>query len=409
MSPQGAPNGPGPSDGRRLARWFRRHQRPLPWRVDRDPYRIWIAEVLLQQTRVEQATPYYERFTARFPTVESLARASLAQVLKVWEGAGYYGRARRLHAAARVLVRRHGGRLPPNAEELERLPGVGPYIAKAVASLAFDAPVIALEANGVRVAARWFREERETTDPKVRADLERRLGGVLPRDDAAAFNEGVMELGETICLPRNPRCGVCPVSGHCRGFRELADVTVLPRKAARRSRPHVVASVVALERGGRWLLQRRPADGLLGGLWEFPGGKVEPGETPAAAAVRELREETGAEVDRLRPVGTVRHAYSHFSVDLHVFQGQTDAALPATASRRWVTPESLLELPLPAATHKVLVTLGIRTRHRPPAGSIPGRSPRRRSRARSPRPGPVHGGRPAARSSPEPRKRPPAR
>ncbi len=361
MSPArraGTSSGVSPRLAYDLLRWFGTHRRPLPWRSARDPYRVWVSEVLLQQTRVEQARPYFERFVRRFPTVRALARASEAEVLKFWQGAGYYGRARRLRQAARVLVRDQEGRLPSTVEGLERLPGVGPYTARAVASLAFGLPVVALEANGLRVAARWTREEGLVSSAAVRSRLESRLASVLPDERAADFNEAVMELGETICTAAAPRCGICPVARHCRARRELEDPATLPRVPAARRRPHVRAAVVVLERKGRLLLQRRPSSGLLGGLWEFPGGKIEPGETPEQAARRELREELGVEPGTLSSAGIVRHGYSHFTVELHVFRAGNPGPVGPTPTRRWATPKDLERLPLPRATEKILSSLG---------------------------------------------------
>ena len=342
--------------GPALVRWYRRHRRPLPWRADRDPYRVWVAEVLLQQTRVAQAAPYFERFVREFPSVDALARAPADRVLKVWQGAGYYARAHRLHAAARQLVRERGGRLPTTVGELATLPGVGPYIARAVAAIAFGRPCVAMEANGRRVAARWTREEGDVRDPTVSARLERNLAGVLPGSDPGTFNEAVMELGETICRPVQPLCPACPAAFACRAYRELDDPATIPRRAERARRPHVRAAVVVLSDRGRWLVQRRPASGLLPGLWEFPGGRIERGESPEEAARRELREETGLSAVRWVPLGTVRHAYSHFSVELHAFAAQLPATRASGAHgrrRRWVTPSEFRRLPVPKATEKV--------------------------------------------------------
>ncbi|MCI4343531.1 MAG: A/G-specific adenine glycosylase [Thermoplasmata archaeon] len=356
-----------------LLAWFRTHRRPLAWRRTRDPYHIWVAEVLLQQTRVAQAEPYFERFVRRFPTVDALARASTEEVLKEWQGAGYYARARNLRAAARRVRDTFGGTLPRTVLELETLPGVGPYIARAVASLAFDVRTVALEANGLRVATRWTREEGDPRSPIVRARLRSSLEAILPSRGAGRFNEAVMELGETICLPTQPACGKCPVRFACRAGRELADPGSLPRPRRRTARPHRVAAVVVLAHGGRWLVQRRPAEGLLGGLWEFPGGQIEPGETPRDAARRELREETGIRAPPLEPLGVVRHAYSHFTVTLHVFAG-TVAVRPPGGRGRWVTPAELARLPLPKATEKAIRMLTARRGTAfPDSGSGPGR------------------------------------
>lgn len=341
-----------------LLAWYRTHRRPLPWRTPvRDPYRTWVAEVLLQQTRVAQALPYFAAFVARFPTVRALARARPAAVLKAWQGAGYYARARRLRAAAVEVVRRHGGELPRTVVELERLPGIGPYTARAIAAIAYDEPVVPIDGNVLRVVARWTGEERDPAGRAARTALARYLEQARPAHDAGAFAEGLMELGETVCLPRRPRCDACPVAFGCRAVRELEDPGSLPRRAARSRRPHVRAAVVAVARGDRWLVQRRPVGGLLGGLWEFPGGKIERGETPVGAARRELREETGLTAGRLRPVGVVRQGYSHFSVELHVFRTESRERPPGGAGRRWATLEEIVRLPLPRATEKIVQAL----------------------------------------------------
>ncbi len=362
-----------------LLTWFRTHRRALPWRRNRDPYRIWVAEVLLQQTRVAQAAPYFDRFVRAFPTVTALAQASEAEVLKIVEGAGYYARARHLREAAIELTTQYGGSLPSTVAELQTLPGVGEYIARAIASLAFDVPTVALEANGVRVATRWTRDEGDPRSSTVRRRLERAIAAVLPRSAPGAFNEAMMELGETVCRPRAPLCRVCPVSFACRAYRELPDPSVLPHRRARSPRPHVRAAVIVLDGGGRWLVQRRPSSGLLGGLFEFPGGKIEPGETPREAAQRELVEETGIVAPPLSARGVVRHAYSHFTVELHVFSG----SLPRPprrrlrSDRRWVTPAGLARLPVPKATEKVVrrLMLGSLGRASPGSGSRPDRTP----------------------------------
>jgi A/G-specific adenine glycosylase len=348
-----------PALGPTLVRWFRAHSRPLPWRADRDPYHVWVAEVLLQQTRVVQARPYYERFLRAFPTLRALAEAPLEDVLKVWQGAGYYARARHLHEAARTVVARHGGELPASVDALEELPGIGPYVARAIASLAHETPVVALEANGVRVAARWTRSEGPVRAPAVRRELESALSRVIPERSPGEFNEAVMELGETICLPATPRCDRCPVTRFCRAYLELDDPGALPVRTPSRPRPHVRAAVVALKHGERWFVQRRAPSGLLGGLWEFPGGKIEDGELPADAAARELAEETGFRPGPLSFRGVVEHGYSHFTVELHVFEGILER--PSRSSlgpeRRWVTPSELRRLPLPKATEKVVELL----------------------------------------------------
>jgi A/G-specific adenine glycosylase len=342
-----------------LIDWFAGHPRSLPWRRGRTPYRIWVSEVLLQQTRVAQAAPYYRRFLRAFPTVTALARASEEQVLKAWEGAGYYARARNLHRAARYLVRERAGALPRRSEELRELPGVGPYIAAAVASLAFQEPVVALEANGLRVLARWTLERGDPRRPTVRRRLERWAGARLPAREPGRFNEALMELGETVCLPLRPACGDCPVAAHCRARQELPDPATLPARRPRPAKPRIEAAVVAVRRRGRWLVLRRPSSGLLGGLWELPGGKVETDERPIDAARRELREETGLRAGPLVAWGLFHHEYSHFRVALHLFRafGARGAVRCHGRRHRWVGLAELRRLPLPRATLKMLPSL----------------------------------------------------
>ena len=334
-----------------LLRWFQKNKRALPWRERRSPYRTWVAEVLLQQTRVAQAVPYFLRFVRRFPTVAALASSTLAEVLKVWEGAGYYARARRLHSAAREIVRKHRGRIPRRPEELLELPGFGQYLSNAVASLAYDFPVPALDANALRVAARWFVVRGDVRTASVHRQVARRIASFLPSTGAGELNEAIMELGETICVPKKPLCSLCPVSVTCGAFITLPDPGVLPKRRPPRERPHVVAAVAAIESGGRWFVQRRPLSGLLGGLWEFPGGKIQTGETPEEAARREVREETGLVLGKLEKVGVLEHDYTHFSVELHVFRGETPSTRVSRGShRRWVTLQAFSRMPRPAAT-----------------------------------------------------------
>jgi A/G-specific adenine glycosylase len=318
-----------------------------------------VAEVLLQQTRVAQALPYFERFVRRFPSVRALARASEDQVLKAWEGAGYYARARHLHQAARQLVRERNGQLPHRAEELRQLPGVGPYIAAAVASLAFHEPDVALDANGLRVLARWTLERGNPRRASVRRRLHRWATDGRPAEHAGEFNEALMELGETVCLPAHPHCERCPVAPYCRARQELPDPGAIPARRPTQTKPLVVGAVVAVNRGGRWLVLRRPSTGLLGGLWEFPGGKLEPHERPAAAARRELREETGLTAGPLEPLGLFRHEYSHFRVALHLFRSRSARGKLRVRGRRhrWAGWTELRRLPLPRATLRMLPSL----------------------------------------------------
>lgn len=300
-------------------------------------------------------------------------------MLKVWEGAGYYARARNLHRAARWLMRERAGRLPERSAQLRQLPGVGPYIAAAVASLAFGEPVVALDSNGRRVLARWTLERSDPRNVRVSRRLERWVLGRVPPQRMGEFNEALMELGETLCQPRHPNCGRCPVAADCRARQELPDPGQVPVLRRSRTKPLVIGAVTAVERGGRWLMLRRPSTGLLGGLWEFPGGKLEPGETPEAAGRRELREETGLSTGALEPIATIRHEYSHFRVALHLFRARSPRGRIRARGRRhrWVGTRELRRLPLPRATVKMIPFLERRPdpgRASPDSGSHPGRT-----------------------------------
>ena len=344
----------------RLIQWFIRSARPLPWRDEpRDPYAVWISEVMLQQTRVDVVVGYYRRWLQRFPDVRTLAAAPLDDVLKAWEGLGYYSRARNIHRAAAAIVARHDGQLPASLEALRALPGIGAYTAGAVASIAFGLDEPVLDGNVKRVLCRLFRVE---DDPARGATL-RRLWDLarqlLPAGQAGTFNEALMDLGATICIPRTPRCDVCPVAKQCRAFQEGVQ-DELPRRRARKPVPHYDIAAAVVWKKGRMLIDQRKPEGLLGGLWELPGGKVEPGETREDAVVREVREEVGLEVTVRGYLTSVDHAYSHFRITLHVFECDwvSGTARPIACEQvRWVRPSQLAEYAFPAANNRVFEVL----------------------------------------------------
>jgi A/G-specific adenine glycosylase len=354
---------PGPAEARtirrKLLRWYDRHRRELPWRRRSDPYAVWVAEVLLQQTRVETVKPYFVRFLRRFPDVEALAAADVDDVLKAWEGLGYYGRARNLHRAARQVARDHGGDLPATATELRRLPGVGAYTAAAIASIAFGADEPVLDGNVARVLCRLFRvggDPRTSGGRKRLTGLARRL---LPPGAAGEFNQAMMDLGATVCRPAKPLCGSCPLEAHCRA-RHRGEQCAYPRKRPRRALPHHTVVAGLVRKRGRLLIDRRPDEGLLGGLWELPGGKVRRGESHRAALRREVREELGIEVEPEGKLTTVRHAYSHFRITLHAYHCRhvRGRARPiACTDCKWIWPSRIERYAFPAANRKVFAAL----------------------------------------------------
>ena len=307
---------------------------------------------MLQQTTVAAVVPYYEKWLGIFPDVFALARAPLPRVLKAWEGLGYYDRARRLHQAARIVCREFDGRIPDTPEGLRGLPGFGPYISAAVLSLAYGRPLAVLDANVRRVLMRLDRIRGGSGAAADRA-LRRRLDGLLDRRRPSAFNQAMMELGALTCRPRNPRCPACPVQSFCRAF-EAGEQEVIPPPKKRRSQK--IATVVGIiESRGRYLIQKRPPSGLLAGLWEFPGGKREKGERLEAALRRELKEELGAEVERAGLLLKVRHAYTHFLVDLYAYDTVLDKIPPFDRRRhRWVARGGLKRYPFPSGSAKII-------------------------------------------------------
>jgi A/G-specific adenine glycosylase len=343
----------------------------LPWRGRRDPYAIWISEVMLQQTRVDTVIPYYRRFLRALPNVRRLAAAPLDEVLKLWEGLGYYARARNLHRAAGQIVLRHGGRFPSDVREIRRLSGVGAYTAGAIASIAFDLDEPVLDGNVRRVLSRLFCVDGKAKSARLDSTLWSLARRFLPPGKAGDFNQALMDLGATLCLPSRPACEKCPAGTLCLArIRNCQDK--LPRKPARKVLPHydVVAAVIV--KRGRVLIDRRKPDALLGGLWEFPGGKVQPGETPQAALAREVREELGIDVEVLRPMARVRHAYSHFRITMQAFLCRHTAgrARPIECDAcKWVKIGQLEKYPFPKANHAILKAL--RGSGAMPSGAMP--------------------------------------
>ncbi|MBP8974282.1 MAG: A/G-specific adenine glycosylase [Anaerolineae bacterium] len=343
-----------------LIAWFAARREDLPWRRDRDPYAVWVSEIMLQQTQVATVIPYFERFMARFPTVSALAAAPLADVLKLWEGLGYYSRARNLHRAAQIVVAEHGGQLPPDPAALRRLPGIGRYTAGAIASLAFGADIPILDGNVIRVLARLFDLPDDVSQSATQSRLWALAASLIPAGRAGTWNEALMELGRRICTPTSPQCAVCPLADYCLG-RAHGTQHERPVKRPRARSPHYdVTAAVTCRDDGRLLIAQRPLEGMLGGLWEFPGGKREPGESLRDCLRRELREELGIEVAVGEQIGTVRHAYTHFRITLYAFACRIIAGEPVAlgcADWAWVTLDELDRYAFPVTDQKIIAML----------------------------------------------------
>ena len=327
---------------RRLLRWYARHKRNLPWRRDQDPYRVWVSEVMLQQTQVVTVVPYYDRFTAAFPTLEALAAASPARVTKLWEGLGYYNRVHNLHRAVRIVRDDHQGAVPRDPETFRSLPGVGPYIAAAVLSIAYGRPLLVVDGNVKRVYARLTADDRPVDTTGFLADLRRIMGALLSRRSPGNFNQAVMELGALVCRRHGCDCARCPLRVGCAAFRRGLTER-LPTVPPRRPVPHYEVGVVLLWRGPAFLIRRRPRRGHLAGLWELPGTSARSDETAGEAAERALRDDFGVSVDLSRELAAVNHAYSHFRITLRLFESHRGEAAVTREdpSIRWITPREI--------------------------------------------------------------------
>ena len=344
----------------RLLAWAETGLRDLPWRRDRTPYRVWVSEIMLQQTRVETVIPYFYRWMQAFPTIWALAKADLGEALKCWEGLGYYARCRNLHRAAQMLVQERGGKLPDSREELLALPGIGPYTVGAVLSLAFGQDAAVLDGNVRRVLSRLYAIDDDPEEATARHRLRQRLWdmaeALVPPGRAGQFNEALMDLGAMICTPRGPRCPACPLNEVCRAYA-TGDPEGYPPPRRRAPTPHHDVTAGVIWRGEKLLLAQRPLDGLLGGMWEFPGGKQEPGETLVECLERELGEELGIEVDVGQQLTVVRHAYTHFRVTVYAFEcryrSDRDPTALAVHDWRWVTPDELDDYALPVVDRKI--------------------------------------------------------
>jgi A/G-specific adenine glycosylase len=332
---------------RHLLQWYDHHRADLPWReTPPNPYHVWLSEIMLQQTQIETVKGYYNAFLEAYPTITDLAAASLDDVLKLWEGLGYYSRARNLYKAAQVVAGEYGGVFPTTAKALRKLPGVGPYTAGAVASIAFDEPAPVLDGNVIRVFSRLDDLSDDVTQTATKNHLWELTAERVPMERPGDYNQALMELGQVVCRPKTPNCPACPVRQHCDAYAAGTQAE-RPVKKKRRPIPHYhVAAGVVWNGAGQVLIAQRPLDGLLGGLWEFPGGKQESGETLPACLMRELREEVGIEVEVGELFCVVKHAFTHFKITLHAFTCQLAPGSPAphpieARAVKWATLDDL--------------------------------------------------------------------
>ena len=344
---------------KKLLNWFNKNQRKLPWRKTKNPYNIWVSEVLLQQTQVKKVLDYYENFIHQFPDVNTLAKADLQEILKVWEGMGYYARARNLHKAVKILIEKQAGRVPDSYSEFRKLPGVGDYIAAAVQSQAFNAPLAVVDGNVKRVLSRLFLIEKPTNLSSYNKVFKEYADLLLDQSVPGTFNQAMMELGATICRPKKPKCYECSVVNFCKAYKTNQQ-TKFPVTIQAKPRPefHIAVGIVRKDR--HVLITQRQPDGLLGAMWEFPGGRVSLGESTKHACIRKIKEKVNLDVEVSSFLTRINHTYTHFKITVDVFNCRCQSGkvvLNGPQNYRWISIEELDKFPFHTANHKFIPLL----------------------------------------------------
>ncbi len=342
---------------KKLLNWYGKKARKLPWRKTHDPYRIWLSEVMLQQTQVDTVIPYYERWLKKYPILEKVAQASEDDILKLWEGLGYYARARNFHNACQEVLEHHHGKVPSDPHIFSTLKGVGPYTLAAVQSIAFQKPLPSIDGNIKRIVSRLLRLDEPPSKAlsHIGCFLQKNISQKNPGD----FNQALMDIGATICLPKNPKCPECPLSLACEAF-QFKQTHIYPMAEEKAPRPHYRAAVGVVWKGGKLLISKRKSEGFLGGLWEFPGGKIKMGESAKLCAEREVKEEVGVDVEAVKSVGVIEHAYTHFSIEMEGFLCRYLKGKPQTldcAAWKWVSFPELKKFAFPTANRKLFALL----------------------------------------------------
>lgn len=344
-----------------LVDWYLSEHRDLPWRKDRDPYKIWVSEVMLQQTRVDTVIPYFERFINRFPTVQALAEADEETVLKAWEGLGYYSRARNLQQGVREVYERYESIVPDNKKEISDLKGVGPYTAGAILSIAYGKAEPAVDGNVMRVLSRILNIEEDIAKAKTRKIFEAAVTELIPDDRTSEFNQGLMELGAVVCTPKSPKCLLCPVQEHCTAFAE-GKQDALPKKGKKKP-PKAVSMAVAVvtNESDEVLIHRRPPEGLLASLWEFPGFEVSGNGQKKRQLIQKMSENYGADIAIERRLRNIQHVFTHLKWELAVYEGMVEGFRPDREDLRFVSIEALTQYPFPVSHQKIIQMISERS------------------------------------------------
>lgn len=340
----------------RLLDWFEANQRPLPWRKTYEPYQVWISEIMLQQTQVATALPYFKRWMKALPTLKDVAKAKEDMLLKLWEGLGYYSRVKNIQKTAQIIVKDFKGQFPSKYKDIVKLPGVGPYTAGAICSIAFNQDTPVVDGNVIRVLSRLadFRENAIYHKQVFWEEMET----MLPKKNARNFNQALMEFGALQCT-KLPKCETCPLQSLCKAYA-AGTQDLLPFKGPTKSKVPIQVAICVIHKKGKIFIQKRQDTGLMAGLWEFPGGRVEEGESPEEALHREIAEEIGIKVKNVQPFMQIQHAYTKYLVDLHCFVAdfhEGTVELKAASASEWVHPQKLSEFPFPAANVRLIEAL----------------------------------------------------
>jgi len=339
-----------------LLAWYEQNKRDLPWRKNKDPYRIWVSEVMLQQTRVDTVIPYYNRFMEQFPTLEAFARADESQFLKAWEGLGYYSRVRNLHQAVNDVVASYGGIVPNTVDEMKKLKGVGDYTAGAVASIAYDVAAPAVDGNVMRVYARIFNIDADIAAPASKKIFIKKVEETVAHHDPSSFNQALMELGALVCTPKNPQCLLCPVREYCQAY-ELGRETELPikRKKQQAKRVQLISAMIRNAQG-EILIRKRPEKGLLAGLWEFPTLEVADNALQSSEAIETtLADHLGITLFDVEKIGDIRHVFTHLIWEVAGFEAFCEASANTKANQLWVSEKELSNYTFPTVFQKLYI------------------------------------------------------
>jgi A/G-specific adenine glycosylase len=337
----------------KLLQWFKKNKRDLPWRNTKDPYAIWVSEIMLQQTQVNTVIPYYKKFLKSFPTVGHLAKSDLSKVLKVWEGLGYYSRARNLHRASQIVLNQFHGKIPNSQKDLLRLPGIGRSTAGAILSFAFAKEAPILDGNAKRVLSRLFTVSGNPGEKKTEQLLWKISESLIPRGYSNPFNQALMDLGSMLCTPKDPQCPRCPLRDLCKG-KASGEPERFPAKSIKKKIPHIEAVAAVIQQNGKVLLKQRPPKGLLGGLWDFPNWRIQ-GEGRLRLRLRNrIQKEMGINVEVKESIGTFRQTFSHFKLTLQVLHCQS---LNGKAKGKWVPIRNLHLFPMSRIHRKIAETI----------------------------------------------------